>query len=329
MQKDPVNKNRFLVEALRSIADKYKIEFTSFSHDWIIRLHRENNTHYVYGYNFDLNPGASILIATDKSALSAILKQSTIPHVEHTLFLTPKLAEYIGPCGNWLRAIQYAGKIGYPIVCKTNQGTGGNNVLKINTQSELEAAFQQVHSTARGLTLSPYYAIEAEYRIILLNGTELLCYEKQRPYVVGDGSSTFFELLRKNESCSPETLRTALNTPVFPLHQIPDSGSKIPIIWKHNLGKGAVPVFSINLEIQKSLLELAQKVYVATGLQFASVDIIQTAHGMKVMEVNTGIMLENLSRFSSENYRLAFTVYEHAVAAMFGLKADIDNCSKQ
>lgn len=329
MQKEPANKTRFLVEALRSIAAKYNIEFTSLSYDWIIRLRRNNMMHYVYGYNFDLNPGASILIANDKSALSAILEQFSIPHVEHTLFLTPNLTEYIGFKGNWLRAVRYAEKAGYPIVCKTNQGTGGNDVFKVSTQTELEAAFQQVHATARGLTLSPYYPIIAEYRIILLNGVELLCYEKKRPHVVGDGRSTFFELLKKNESHSPEILKAALKNPAFPLHQIPEIGNEIPIIWKHNLGKGAVPVFSISPKIQKNLLELAQKVCAATGLQFASVDIIQTAHGMKAMEVNAGIMLENLSRVSNKGYQLAFHAYEHAIAAMFGLKADIDKCSQK
>jgi hypothetical protein len=321
MQKEPTNKNRFLVEALRAIAAEHRIEFSSFSHDWIIRLHRDNTTRYVYGYNFDLNSATSALIANDKSALSAVLEQYSIPHVEHTLFLAPKLSEYTDPAGKWLRAIRYAEKTGFPIVCKTNNGTGGDDVFKVNNQSELEALFQNVHTSSVGLTLSPYYAIEKEYRIVLLNGLELLCYEKERPHLLGDGQSTFFELLKKNDSCEPRILNAALNDPVFPLNEIPDQGSKIPIIWKHNLGKGATPLFLITPEVRKNILELARAVCAATKIQFASIDVIQTVDdGMKIMEVNAGIMLENLSRFSSEGYALAFKIYASAVTAMFDLK---------
>lgn len=320
MTKDLANTDRFLVEALRSIATEHKIEFSSFSHDWIIQLQRNGITHYVYGYNFDLNPAAAALIANDKSALSAVLAKCAIPHVEHTLFLTPKLSEYIGPGGNWLRAIQYTKKASYPIVCKTNQGTGGNTVFKVNNQTELEAAFQKIHTSARGLTLSPYYRIEAEYRIVLLKGSELLCYEKQRPCVIGNGSSTFFELLQAHGSHDPEMLEAALTEPNFPLNKIPDQGNKIPVIWKHNLGKGATPLLSLNPEVRKDILKLARAACAATGMQFASVDVIQTSEGMKIMEVNAGIMLENLSRFSSEGRKLALSVYAQAVAVMFDLK---------
>lgn len=320
MQKDPANKDRFLVKALRSIAAENKIEFSSFSHDWIIQLRHDNITRRVYGYNFDLNPASSALIANDKSALSAILAQHGIPHVEHTLFLAPTLSEYIGPGGNWLRAVRHIEKSGYPIVCKTNQGTGGNTVFKVNNQTELEAAFQEIHTSAIGITISPYYSVEAEYRVVLLNTEELLCYEKKRPFIVGDGHSTFFELLKKSDSITPETLEDALSDPVFTLNQIPDRDEEIPVIWKHNLGKGATPSFSLDPKLRQNILKLARAAGAATGLQFTSVDIILIGGEMKVLEVNAGIMLENLSRFSDEGYRLARRVYAQAVAAMFGLK---------
>ena len=318
-KKEPKNKDRFLVEALRLVAAENKIEFSAFSHDWIVRLYHKGITHYVYGYNFDLNPAASALIANDKSAQSAILAQHGIPHVEHTLFLAPHLTEYIEPDGNWLRAIQYAKKAGYPIVCKTNQGTGGNLVFKVENQTELEAAFQKVHSSATGLTLSPYYPIDAEYRVILLNGSVLLCYEKKRPCITGNGHSTFFELLQAANLNDTRILKTALSEPAFPLNEIPDQGVQIPILWKHNLGKGAIPLFTLDKNVQDDVLKLAQKTCEINNMRFASVDVIQTGNSMKIMEVNAGIMLENLSRFSGEGRKRALHVYARAVEVMFGL----------
>ena len=317
MHKEPTNKDRFLIDALRTIAAKRDIEFSSFSHDWIIRLRRDGTTHFVYGYNFDLNPAAAALIANDKSALADLLKQQEIPHVEHMLFLAPNLSKYLGPSGNWLRAIRYAESTGYPIVCKTNQGTRGNAVFKINNQTELEAAFQDIHATARGLALSPFYLIDAEYRIILLRGSALLCYQKERPYVIGNGRSTFFELVQSNSSLDLEMLEAALEAPCFPLEEIPGEGQKIPLVWKHNLSKGAIPQFEVNPKIRQRIVKLAQTACLATGMQFAAVDVVRVGDELKIIEINAGISLESVSQFSDEGRKRALDVYARAIDAMF------------
>ncbi len=320
MYKEPSNKDRFLVEALRSIAAERGIEFSSFSHDWIMRLRHNGITHFVYGYNFDFNPAAAASIANDKSALANVLEQHKIPHVEHTLFLAPNLSKYLGSGGNWSRAIGYAESIGYPIVCKTNQGTRGNSVFKIHNQTELEAAFQKIHTSARGLSLSPFYSIEAEYRTIVLKDNVLLCYQKERPHVTGDGHSTFFELVQSNALHEPEMMEAALEAPCFPLNEIPSKGQEIPLVWKHNLSKGAMPRFELNTKTKKRVVTLAQTACLAAGMQFAAVDVIETNGDFKIIEVNAGISLEHVSQISDEGRTLAYNVYAHAVDVMFDLE---------
>lgn len=311
------NRNRFLIEALRRIAAEREIEMSSFSHDWIVQLCRNRVRRFVYGYNFDLNPSAASLVANDKCALSDILTLHKIPHVEHELFLAPELSGYISSDGNWYRAMQFVERVGYPLVCKDNQGTGGNMVFRVENQRELEGAFQQIHTLGRGLALSPYYPIDAEYRIILLDGSELFSYEKQQPYVLGDGQSTYYQLIQSKFSHDSELCRVALTDPVFPLHKTPDKDSKISLIWKHNLGKGAVPLFNLEPTVCQSIFELSRKALVSTGLRFACVDVVKTNGEMRVLEVNAGVMLESVSRYSEEGYKLALNVYARAVDAMF------------
>lgn len=321
MHKEPANKDRFLLKALNQIAAERGIEFSSFSHDWIVQLRYKGLAHSIYGFNFDLNPAAAAMIANDKSALAAILDQHKIPHVEHVLFLAPTLSKYLGSDGNWFRAIRYAESVGYPIVCKTNQGTRGNSVFKIKNQTELETAFQHIHSSARGLALSPFYSIDAEYRVILLRGAVLLCYEKEQPYVMGNGRSTFLELVQSNGLSNQEMVEDTLKEPCFPLEEIPAKGRKIPLIWKHNLSKGAIPRFEIDKRTRQNLVELAQAACSATGMQFAAVDVIEASGKLKVIEVNAGICLEHLSLFSDEGRALAFNVYASAVDTIFDLKS--------
>ena len=317
MKKEPANKKRFLVEALCSIAENREIEVSLLSHDWIVQLNRNGMSRFVYGYNFDLNSAAAALIANDKCALSYVLAQHKIPHVAHELFLTPQLLDYVGSDGNWVRAMQSVERFGYPVVCKDNQGTGGDQVLRIENQKELESAFQEIHTSKRGLALSPYYPIEAEYRMILLDGAELLCYEKQQPYVLGNGHSSYHELIRANYSHDPEICKVALSESSLPLNEIPKKDSKIPLMWKHNLGGGAIPCFKLDPTIQKSVFKLSAEACMALGIRFACVDVIQTQGEMRVLEVNAGVMLETVSRFSEEGRSLALNVYTHAVDAMF------------
>lgn len=318
MKKEPMNKNRFLIEALRQIAASREIEISFFSHDWIVQLNWNGISRFVYGYNFDLNSSAAALIANDKCALSDVLAQHKIPHVEHKLFLAPEVSDYVGSSGNWFDAMQYVEQTGYPVVCKDNQGTGGNRVLRVKNQKELESAFQEIHTCGRGLALSPYYWIEAEYRMILLDGLELLCYEKQQPYILGDGHSTYCELIRDKFSRAPEIFKAALSEPVFPLHKIPDKDSKIPLVWKHNLCGGAVPSFRLDPVVRKGIFELSRDACLAAGMRFACVDVIEANGEMKVLEINAGVMMETVSRFSEEGRELALGVYTRAVDAMFG-----------
>ena len=60
------------------------------------------------------------------------------------------------------------------------------------------------------------YSITQEVKL-LLNRAGLLCYEKQLSYVIGNGKSTFFELLQENISHNPKLFEAALTSLAFPL----------------------------------------------------------------------------------------------------------------
>jgi len=48
------------------------------------------------------------MIAKDKSAVSDLLQFNNIPHVEHKLFLHPRLANYVSVQGNWTDMLSFA-----------------------------------------------------------------------------------------------------------------------------------------------------------------------------------------------------------------------------
>jgi ribosomal protein S6--L-glutamate ligase len=87
--------------------------------------------------------------------------------------------------------------------------------------------------------------------------------------------------------------------------------------WQHNLGLGATATIETNEKLKAKLVPLAKKTMTALTLEFASVDIVSSEQGLKVLEVNSGVMMEHFSQESAENYQLAKNIYREAVLKMF------------
>ncbi len=309
------NSERALVRIVKQVCNKHLINLQCMSGDWILRLEKDQRIRFIYGYKFDLNGAACLLVADDKCATYDVLSLVGIPAVPHHLFLKPELFSYIGAKGNWEKVLELVEQWGFPIVCKSNLGTGGKQVYFVNNQQELEQSFQELFVNNRGVAIAPYLSIKDELRFVLLQGETLIAYRKIRPDLIGDGRSSFLELLdqllkERKARLKPSDLyqspyffdKVLADGEVFPLHQL------------HNLGKGAIPERIEHPEAE----DLAKRAAAAIGLQFGSVDIVIDQTGkLAVLEINSGVMMEALSVRLDAGGDLAFEVYEKATLAMF------------
>lgn len=90
----------------------------------------------------------------------------------------------------------YAKQIGYPVIVKPRRGSLSQHVYKVNNDSELSYAIQNV------IRYSPAYLVEkfisncALYRITIVDD-QIFVVKRLPPKIVGDGRSTFKELLNK------------------------------------------------------------------------------------------------------------------------------------
>ncbi|MFV0556013.1 MAG: RimK family alpha-L-glutamate ligase [Lactovum sp.] len=85
---------------------------------------------------------------------------------------------------------------------------------------------------------------------------------------------------------------------------------KINSGWKHNLGLGAEPlIFESHPELEAIAVKAAQ----ALNINFASIDIAETLDGFKILEVNSGVMMDTFSSLSEENYLQAKDIYRRAL----------------
>jgi glutathione synthase/RimK-type ligase-like ATP-grasp enzyme len=250
---------------IRELCEERRIPLKTYSRDWVMQLEIGGEQKYIIGYNFPLNNATAQALCDDKSALSEVLLAHGVDAVRHHFFLYPTHASYDESADGRQKMLELLARYG-EIVCKDNEGTGGRDVYKVANEQELDAAAKRIFDKEKSLAIAPYYDIEEEYRVIILDGKAELAYRKVR------------------------------------------QGG-----WKHNLGQGALPEIVEDGRLERELASLASAAMSVAGVCFASVDIIRVGGEHKVLEINSGIMMENFAGASLGNYEVAKRIYGKAL----------------
>jgi len=265
-------KERLALRLIREASKDLGLEFESKSSGWIMLITdpKTSQTKYIYGYSFGLNPQSVAMICDDKPALSEVLETKKIPHIKHRIFLHPGLSNWSTSSGMFSDLFSYAEAHQWDLVLKPKDGSGGQHVFRCKNKRELEAAALTILSHGYTLAASPYKKIEAEYRVIILDGKSRLIFRKDRPSLLGDGSKTLRELLLEDFKKDPLSkldflIRSTNNLKEIDLNKVPENGALTPIIWKHNLAGGALASIKIDPLIEEKLNLLAIEAVTALG----------------------------------------------------------------
>ncbi len=337
------NHERTMVLQLRRAARDRGISVESLGDGWIVRLSRSDRTVFVYGYTFDLNFAASHQVVCDKSATSEVLAAAGLPCVHHSVYLHPEMVKFVPTHrGNWALMLAACESLGWDIVVKENAGTGGRGVQRVRDALALEQAVYTFFQRNMAICLSKYYDADHEIRCIILDGKVELAFAKQRPTVMGDGTSTVLELIAKAKSgidrATMQLLESAEPDTARLFGVIPAKGSEFLLNWRHNLGQGAT-AFALNedgtltdpssfsttasvgsdglADAVQHARSLALEAARSLNLRFGSVDVLLTREGPKVLEVNGGVMMEFIARGMPGGEETAARIYARALDAMF------------
>lgn len=302
------NARRILVDSVRRYARAHGLGLATHSHDWISSLDTPRGPHHVFGYDLGLNGSAAHSIANDKSATYEVLAAAGIAALEHRVFLHPRFFRFLPRGGNWRDLRQAFEDFGLDAVVKDNEGTGGLDVFRVRSEADLETRVHELLLIARAVALSPYVAIEAETRFVMLGGDCLLAYRKERPGVSGDGRTPLGTLIAAARA--EGRLSAELAVEADDAARVPAAGEQIPLLWRHNLGQGAV---AVPVEASGAGLDLARRAMSALGLTFAAIDVIAVAGSLLVLEANSGVMIEALSRTRKDGDALADRIYHTAL----------------
>jgi glutathione synthase/RimK-type ligase-like ATP-grasp enzyme len=294
------NPQRVFVDAIRRYSERHAITVDVRSDGWLIVMQKGVRRHLVFGYDVGLNSAVARGVANDKAATAEILAHSGVSCVPHTLFLNPRLHAHMAPDGSWSAMLQLLGQHPAGVVVKPNEGTSGRSVFLASCRPQLELAVQDIFTAHASLAISPYLAIEDEVRVVVLDDVPLVVYRKNRPAVVGDGRQTLLELAiaatpaAQRSMVLPDLLRGRTKSE---LDAIVPVGQQRVLNWRHNLDAGTRPVLLEQGDARETCVRLAVKAARAIGLRFGSIDVVRAGGRWQILEINAGVMMEQLAGF--------------------------------
>ncbi|MBR0820049.1 RimK family alpha-L-glutamate ligase [Bradyrhizobium liaoningense] len=301
---------RIFVQAIRRYCANHGIALDVRAGGWLLAMRGRAKRHFAFGYDIGLNSAIAHRLANDKSATAEVLALEGVPCVPHHLFLNPSMGAHVAGA-NW-RETMLGSLAQNPqgVVVKPNEGTSGRAVFRVTNSAELDRAVTEVFAASLGLVIAPYVEIEDEVRVILLDGQPMLVYRKERPQVVGDGVHTLRELATAagHDGRLSELGAREVNA-------IVPKGAQRILNWRHNLDAGARPVLMEDGEVRAACAKLAIDAADAIGITFASIDVIRVAGEWRVLEINSGVMMEALARLHPE---LVQATYDAALDRVFG-----------
>lgn len=279
--------NRFIEKCILDICMKNNITCVPFSYNWVFLLSKKKAqkiiSRHVYGYDLGLNPSSAHLIAKDKYASYTVLTNARIPAVKHILFVSSYYnTETIdSPLKSAVKNAESMIKNDARVVIKRNDGSSGRDVFLAKTKDEAMKCIYHLARNNRAIVLSPYIAITAEYRCVMLDDTCVMVFEKKR---------------RSDE------WRHNLAHGAVPSFEINESLKKI----LYFLASRACT----SLGLRFCMVDI-----ISSKNKISEYDIYHDELYYAILEVNSSVMLEHIARFGKE--KEVKDIYEKAVLCLF------------
>lgn len=308
-----IKSNNYFPRIIKENCNELDINYEFLSKDWIIKLSKDEKIRFISGYKFDLLNHASGICFDDKYATYEVLNSIGASTVKHDIiYRATNKNSYANDCKGLEYLIELFNKYKRNIVLKVNNGTCGIDVYHITNINDLKDKYNLLISKNYSLSVCPFYEIENEYRAIILNGEVKLLYKKIKPVVTGDSIKTIKELLMDFNNEYFKNYDDDNKDDVLPLNET------FEYDWKFNLSKGAISSLDIDYNDKENIDNIIKLLKPIINDGFCSVDIIKTKDSnFYVMEINSGVMMQNFIKQNENGYMIAKLIYKEAIIEMF------------
>lgn len=316
--------SRSIVKIIKELASSFSIEYKSFEKDWVILLSYKDRRTCIVGYYFSVNNASGLEICNHKPYTFQILNGFGVPCVEHI-----GLEVECGPLKKTWVFVENYSQLWKNVVCKSSNGSGGMDIYLTANVVELKNIVSLFFNAQRSCCISPYYESDAEYRVIIFEGEPLLIYRKERPHIIGDGQTKISDLIEYYVSNSDRfekiRIKKTFERSCKDLSNVLQKKNVYFLSWQYNLSLGGTVHLDVTNEIKEQLINIAIKAAQSMGIAFCSVDVLSTPQGLKVLEINPGVVMEYfISQMGKEGYEIAKSIYSRAILRSLGLDKELD-----
>ncbi|NEE04096.1 CapA family protein [Phytoactinopolyspora halotolerans] len=228
--------------------------------------------------------GVSLSICSYKEATRRLLAKLDVPVPRGGVFSIDDVE----------KALDYADRIGYPVVCKPVAGLRGIGVVtNIRSRDELQAALELYTRSQLGNDdfVIEQYVRGSDYRIVVIGDDVVAAVLREPAAVVGDGAHTIADLveyknrvralnphLRSRRIQFSDAMRYQLAQANLSLGSVPAAGQKVVLANSANLSQGG-DSFEVVHELHPSIREVALRaVRAIPGLGFCGLDMLLEDH---------------------------------------------------
>jgi cyanophycin synthetase len=187
-------------------------------------------------------------------------------------------------------AVEYAARIGYPVVLKPLDGNHGRGVcLDLRTEEDVRTAFPVAQEQSRrGWIVVENYVTGNDYRVLVVGGRMAAVAERVPAHVIGDGIHTVTELVERTNAdprrgVGHEKVLTRIKVDEaavalvaeqgFAMDDVPPTGVTVKLTLTGNMSTGGISI-DRTLEAHPDNVEIAEEAARVVGLDVAGIDFI-------------------------------------------------------
>lgn len=182
MSKDDAMKASVIVPydaMLYQICQEEGIKLEFLCTNWVRKLEKAGRAKFIVGRQTGLNSYTAGEIASDKVATYDVLHGNNVPSVEHVILYEFSNREHYTMGRNSSKYVEsYLAEHNNHIVVKPINGKCGEGVAQISDTKQIMPALLDLFCAHLTLCMSPFYKIQHEYRVVLLDGEVRLAYMK-------------------------------------------------------------------------------------------------------------------------------------------------------
>jgi cyanophycin synthetase len=232
-------------------------------------------------------------IACDKQLTRRVLQDSGIPVPQG------------GLAGSEEEALALGRRLGFPLVCKPQDGNQGKGLtLNITDEETLRRAFHRARQFSPSVVVEKFYSGH-DYRVLVV-GNEVVAVARRQPaHVVGDGVRSVRALVEEANKDPRRgighekpltripldaTSEEVLAQQGWSLDDVPPQGQVIYLRWSANLSTGGTAAdFTDRIHVDNA--ELCVRAVLNIGLDIAGIDIISPDLSRPMID-NGGVIVE-------------------------------------